>query len=139
VTDSSNSGGSSGSSTSSWINDLMNQTKQLTQSGNGPDQQFSTLQASEAAQASYVNAIRAHKTRVGWLGILATTCAEHSYCGGFTSAGFVRDNVLFDATTQQFLPALQAYIAYLDELEKTVDAAFKRMFSADIPTSVISA
>jgi hypothetical protein len=109
------------------IDDLTNGMKQLTKSGAGKD-----LQLSAAAQQNYTNLISTYRTALNAQRTKAAGLANYGNVGGFFSAQQTKFQLTYDVTGPDgVLATLDKYMSYLDEFEKTVNAAFSRMQAED--------
>ena len=109
------------------IGDLTNGLKQLTQTGAGKDTKLSAT-----AQKNYTKLISDYRTALNEQRNSAAQLTNYGNPGGWQSA---QDTVwqLQNAVTgpNGVVETLDKYLAYLDEFEKTVNAAFNRMQASD--------
>lgn len=109
------------------IGDLTNGLKQLTQTGAGKDTKLSST-----AQQNYQKLIGDYRTALNEQRNKAAQLTNYGNAGGWGSA---QDTVwqLQGAVTgpNGVVETLDTYLAYLDEFEKTVNAAFNRMQADD--------
>jgi hypothetical protein len=113
------------------LGDLTNQMKKLAQSvaqsGAGKD-----LRLSDTAYQNYINLIQEYRTALTEQYSKAAGLADYGHPGGFASALHTRSNLINDVHGPNgALARLKNYIAYLDEFENTVNAAFKKMQAED--------
>jgi hypothetical protein len=114
------------------ISDLTNELKQLTQSlqsgGGGKD-----FRMSEGAHQKYLKHIEDYRTTLHGLRQQAAALTSYGPVGSFPSAVGTRTQ-LADDTTPAGVASLDLYIAYLEQFENAVNAAFNRMQAEDQAT-----
>jgi hypothetical protein len=112
------------------ISDLTNQLKQLTQSlqsgGGGKD-----FQMSEAAHQKYIQVIKEYRKKLHRLRVQAAALTSYGPVGSFNSAVQTKTQLATD-TTPAAVASLDQHIAYLEQFEDTVNAAFKKMQAEDM-------
>jgi hypothetical protein len=111
--------------------DLMTQMTQLTQSGAGTDTQFT-----DAARQKIIELITTFRDALTGQRGKAAALANYGDVGGLFGANDAKYR-LADSVTRQpdgLLAVLDKYVSYLDQFEKTVNAAFARMQAEDNAT-----
>lgn len=109
------------------ITNLTNQMKQLAESAPGKE-----FQMSEASHQQYMSLINEYRTALNEQISNATQLADYGNVPNLASAHHTKSFLTNDVHGPAgLLPQLKEYIAYLDEFEKTVNAAFSRMQAAD--------
>ncbi|MGV0744130.1 hypothetical protein [Mycolicibacterium sp. XJ870] len=104
------------------IEDLTYQLTALKQGGQ-PD-----LQLSEAARDDYVNAIKEYRQALVEQRDNVLVLNDLGNAGGYRSAQQTKQELELNAVgLVSIYESLNKYVEYLDELEETVNAAFKRM------------
>jgi hypothetical protein len=111
------------------ISDLTNQLKQLTQSlesgGGGKD-----FSMSEAAHKKYMTQIQEYRKTLTMLHQQAARLTSYGLVGSFPSALQTKTQ-LADDVTPAAVTSLNQYIAYLEQFENAVNAAFNKMQAED--------
>jgi hypothetical protein len=110
------------------ISDLTNQMKQLAQSlagGGGGN-----LTMSPQAHQQYINLITEFRETLATQRNVAALLTDYGNVGSFTSALETKD-YLATTVTSDAVAGLDQYIAYLEQFQITVDAAFKKIQAAD--------
>lgn len=110
--------------------DLMTQMTQLTQSG-GKDTQFT-----DAARQKIIELITAFRNKLTEQRGKAAALANYGDVGGLFGANDAKSRLADSVTGQPdgLLAVLDKYVSYLDQFEKTVNAAFTRMQAEDNAT-----
>jgi hypothetical protein len=114
-------------STEPSIGDLTNAMKQLTQTGAGKDTKLSS-----SAQQKYTKLISDYRTALNEQRNSAAQLTNYGNPGGWGSAQATVWQLQGAVTGPNgIVETLDKYLAYLDEFEKTVNAAFNRMQADD--------
>jgi hypothetical protein len=111
------------------LGDLTNQINQLTQSlesgGGGAN-----LRMSPQAHQQYIKLITEFRETLATQRNVAASLTDYGNVGSFNSALETKE-YLAGTVTSDAVAALDQYIAYLDQFQNTVNAAFKKIQAED--------